>query len=150
MTRPVVYDPFKMLQTLQDNLNRLFEESLMNKMGQASVCESGTWTPVVDIYEDNDEFIIHAELPGLSQKEVDISINNNTLVLKGIKKFPFEIKEEHFHRLERVYGEFRRDFTLPGTVDIEQIKATFENGLLKILLPKVAVSKPKKISIDTK
>ena len=142
------WDPIKVLQALQDNMNKLFEKSLLRQMSGANVSEGGSWKPVVDIYEDENEYVINAELPGLTDKDVEIKIEKNTLILKGARNFTYDVKEENYHRLERIYGDFRRDFALTNSVDVEKIEATFKNGLLKILLPKIEESKPKKIEIS--
>ena len=147
MTR-IKWDPYKVLQSLQDNMNRIFEKSLIRRMGETNISESGCWKPVVDIYEDDKEYVINAELPGLTENDVEIKVEKNTLILRGERKFRYDVKEENYHRLERVYGDFRRDFVLSTSVDIDRIEATFKNGLLKILLPKVEGTGPKKIEIS--
>ena len=143
-------DPFKVLQDLQENMNRLFEKSAFKRMDDTSILDGGTWKPVVDIFEDESEFVINAELPGLSDKDVEIKVDNNVLMLSGDKKFPFPVKEENIHRLERVYGCFRRDFALSNNVDVDRIEASFVDGLLSIILPKTDVSQSKKINIVAK
>ena len=107
----------------------------------------GPWVPVVDIFEKGDDLVICAELPGLEQDDVDISIENNTLVLRGERKRKTEFEEKDAHRLERTFGVFTRSFTLPKTVDSDRISASYKNGVLELTLPKVEQAKLRKIEI---
>lgn len=119
---------------------------LMNVQQQLSSC--GTWAPVVDIFEKGDDLVICAELPGLERDDVDISIENNTLVLRGERKRKTEFEEKDAYRLERTFGSFTRSFTLPKTVDSERISASYKDGVLELTLPKVAQAKLRKIEIQ--
>jgi HSP20 family protein len=105
---------------------------------------------LVDIYEENDKFVIKAEVPGVKKEDIDISIENNILTIKGERKFEKETKKENYHRAERYYGAFQRAFTLPGIVNQEKIKANLDNGVLTVEIPKKEEVKPKKIAIDVK
>jgi HSP20 family protein len=107
----------------------------------------GVWAPVVDIYETDEKMVIKAELPGLKKEDIDIEVRDNTLTLKGERKFEKEIKQENYHRVERAYGSFQRSFTLPSTIKQEAIEATFKDGILEVSLPKAAEVKPKKVEI---
>jgi HSP20 family protein len=141
------WDPFRDLVTLQDRMNRLFDESVRNVRTGDEALSSGIWSPAVDIYETENEVVLKAELPEVNQKEIDIQVENNTLTLRGERKFDREAKQENFHRVERAYGTFSRSFTLPGTIDQERIKADYRDGILKISLPKREESKPKQIKV---
>ena len=116
--------------------------------------ENGTlttaWTPAVDVFEDKDAVKIVAELPGVKPEDVKISLENQTLTVRGEKKQVAEEKTERVHRYERTYGAFERTFALPGTVDADRIEAAFADGLLTVTLPKVERARPRQIEIRTK
>src|SRR5262245_47264330 len=141
------WDPFKDLLTLQDRMNRLFDESVRNVKPGDEALSSAIWSPAVDIYETEDEVVVKAELPEVNQKDIDIQIESNTLTLRGERKFNKETKKENFHRIERSYGTFSRSFTLPGTIDQEKISADYKDGILKISMPKREETKPKQIKV---
>ncbi|MDY6788022.1 MAG: Hsp20/alpha crystallin family protein, partial [candidate division WOR-3 bacterium] len=106
-----------------------------------------TWAPLIDIEENKDEFVITAELPGMKKDDIDISIDNNTLVISGEKEAKEEKKEKTYHRIERSYGKFYRAVSVPRHIDPEKIKAGFEDGVLEVKLPKSEKAKSKKIEI---
>jgi len=141
------WDPFRDLLTLQDRMDRLFEESLSrNRVFEQSLA-SGIWSPSVDIYETNDEIVLKAELPGLKKDDVSIEVTENTLVLTGERTFEKDIKEENYHRIERSYGSFSRTFSLPTTVDQDGVSAKFIDGVLEIHIPKAEKSTARVIEI---
>ena len=107
-----------------------------------------SFVPPVDVYEDDQHIVLKMEVPGIEQKDVDIRLENNLLTVHGERKFEKEEKEENFQRIERRYGSFSRSFTLPNTVDTENVQADYENGLLKIKLGKRAEAKPKQIKVN--
>lgn len=107
------------------------------------------WAPAVDVFEDRDEIKLVAELPGVQPDDVKISLENNTLTLRGEKKQVAEETTERVHRYERTYGRFERVFTLPSTVDADRIEARFEDGLLTVTLPKVERARPREIPVTT-
>ena len=141
------WDPFKDLLSLQDRMNRLFDESVRNVKPGDEALSSAIWSPAVDIYETDDEVVVKAELPEVDQKDIDIQIENNTITLRGERKFNKETKKENFHRIERAYGSFSRSFTLPGVIDQEKIRADYKDGILKISMPKREETKPKQIKV---
>jgi HSP20 family protein len=108
----------------------------------------GEWAPSVDVAETDEEIVVTAELPGIKQEEVDISIADNVLTLKGEKKEEKEVKEKNYHRIERSYGSFQRSISLPTGVDAGKAKATYKDGILCVTVPKVEEAKPKQIKID--
>src|SRR5512136_2380926 len=142
----VKWDPFRDLVSIQDRMNRLFEQTLSRSRGEEGVSAT-TWTPAVDIYETADTIVMKAELPGVAREDIQIQINENTLSLKGERRFAKDVQEESYLRIERAYGNFHRSFTLPGTVQQEKIRALFRDGVLELTLPKAEESKPKRISI---
>ena len=140
------WDPFKDLLTLREKMNRLFEETFTGR-GEEKDLISGTWTPSVDIYETENALVLTAEVPGIKGDDIEIKIEDNTLILQGQRKFEKETKEENYHRIERSYGSFYRSFTLPNSVDQDKIQAEHENGILKITMPKKPELKPKKVKV---
>jgi HSP20 family protein len=108
---------------------------------------AGTFVPPVDVYEDEHTLVLKLEVPGVNEEDFNVSLENNTLVIQGERKFEKEEKEENFHRIERRYGSFTRTFRLPNTVDTEKVEADYDKGILKISLAKRAEAKPKQIKI---
>jgi HSP20 family protein len=108
------------------------------------------WMPAVEMYEKADKYVVKAELPGMKQEDVDISLIGDTLTIKGDKKSESEVKEKDYHFSERSYGSFFRSVRLPSNVDVKKIEASFEDGVLEVFLPKSAEVKPKKIAITAK
>ena len=144
MTVLTRWDPFRELNALQGRLNRLFEEQYG---GREESLTTGAFVPPVDIYEDEHSIQLKLEVPGIDEKDLDIKVENNTLTVTGERKFEKEEKEENFHRVERRYGSFTRSFTLPQTVNTEDIQADYSQGVLKIRLAKRAEAKPKQIKV---
>lgn len=144
------WDPFRDLLTLQDRMDRLFQDSMTRNRGYEESLAPGFWSPPVDIYETDDAVVLKAELAGLNKNDVTIEVKDSTLVLKGERKFEKDVKEENYHRIERSYGAFSRTFSLPQTVDQTNVTATFKDGLLEITIPKVRDARPKQIEIKEK
>jgi HSP20 family protein len=138
------WTPFH-LSTLQNEVNRLFEGSLPARGDNSALT---AWTPFVDVYETENELVIKADLPDMNEKELDIRVENNTLTIRGERKFEQTVKEDNYLRIERNYGSFSRSFGLPNTVNTEAIKADYKNGVLSVELPKSAESKPKQIKVN--
>ncbi len=135
------------LPSFQDEMNRLFNQFFQGGTGEEAGWGVRTWAPPVDIYETDDALILKAELPGVSKDDVSIEIHQNTLILRGQRKHEAEVKEEHYHRVERAYGTFQRSFMLPTLVDQEHVQATYTDGVLELRLPKSEAAKPKRIAI---
>lgn len=144
----VKWDPFRDMITMKDRMDRLFEDSLNRFRGLPEDMAHSRWSPAVDIYETADNIIIKAEIPGVSKKDISIEVKDNSLYLKGERKFKKEIKEENYHRMERSYGSFNRIFSLPTSVKQDEIKAKFKNGVLQISIPKLEEERDKQINID--
>jgi len=139
------WDPFRELYSLQNRMNRLFEEQYS---GREDSLTAGAFVPPVDIYEDEHSVQLKLEVPGIDEKDLDVKVENNTLTVSGERKFEKEEKEENFRRVERRLGSFSRSFTLPSTVSTEDIKASYDNGVLNIRLAKRAEAKPKQIKVN--
>jgi HSP20 family protein len=137
------------LQSFQDEMNRMFDQFFRGGTGEEAGWGVRTGAPPVDIYETDDALILKAELPGVSKDDVSIEIHQNTLILRGQRKHDAEVKEEHYHRVERAYGTFQRSFMLPTLVDQEHVQATYHDGVLELRLPKSEAAKPKRIAIQS-
>lgn len=143
----VRFDPFRELSAVQDRMNRLLGE--IYRPGEEDVMRRGAWVPPVDIYDSgNHELVIKAELPDMSKDEIEITVENNSLTLRGDKKMDSSIKDECCHRIERTYGAFSRSFSLPPTVDTTKVSADYRNGVLTIKLPLREEAKPKQIQVQ--
>lgn len=144
------WQPFRELMSIQDRVNQLFDETFaMGGRGAEDFCR-GTWSPPVDIYETASSVVLKAEIPGIGQDEIDIKIEDNVLVLKGERQFEKKSEDETYHRIERSYGNFVRTFTLPNSVDKQGVKASYEAGVLKIVMPKKGEKKPKRIQVEVR
>lgn len=143
----VRWDPFRDLLSLQERMNRLFDDRLARfRPGEESL--TGTMLPPVDIYENADALVLEADIPGLDMNDLDIRVENNTLTIRGERKLAAEVQEENRHRVERIYGSFTRSFALPSTVDPEKIEASYDNGVLRLTMAKREETKPKQIKIQ--
>lgn len=142
----VRWDPFRDLVSIQDELNRLFGRTFVGTE-PLRPSAAGSWMPSMDVYETDDRIVAELELPGIDPDGVEVSVEDSTLTVTGSRAFTNEVKEEHFHRLERRYGSFTRAITLPQTADTEKVEATFDKGVLTIEVPKVEKAKPKKIRV---
>lgn len=143
------WDPFNEFTSLQDRFNQLLNQPLFRGLaptGEQSLT-APNFFPAVNVYEDEHTINIEADLPGIQEKDIDLSLENNVLTISGERKLENEEKKENFHRIERSYGRFTRSFTLPNTVDTENVNASFENGVLKVTLNKKEEAKPKQIKI---
>jgi HSP20 family protein len=145
----VKYNPLRELRTMQDQMNRLLNLSWNHDLPSEDIKE-GLWQPAVDIYETADSIVIKAELPDVDQKDIEVRIEDGTLILKGERKHEDEVKKENYHRIERYFGSFQRSFSLPTTVDQDRVAASCEKGVLTITLPKREETKPKQINIQVK
>jgi HSP20 family protein len=140
----VRYSPFTDFETLpaglrafQDTVNRLFAEP-----------NGRPWVPPVDIQETENELIVKADVPDVDMKDIDVRMENGTLTLRGERKFKSDTNEGGWHRVERSYGTFERVFTLPDSVNAENVKADYKNGVLTITLPKKEIAKPRQIKVQ--
>jgi HSP20 family protein len=140
------WDPFRDLTTLRERMNVLFGD-VYSSRGEEKNLMASTWNPSVDIYEQNGNLVLTAEVPGLDENDIEVKLEDSTLTIKGDRKFVKEVNEENYHRNERSYGSFYRSFSLPRNIDQNKIKAESENGILKITMPKKAELKPKNVKI---
>jgi len=147
MTLLTRWEPLREFSTMQDRMNRLFRESY-NPEGPEDALTTTSFAPPVDIYEDEHNISLKLEVPGIEEKDIDVRIDDHTLTVHGERKFEKEEKEENFRRVERQYGSFTRSFTLPSSVDVGQVSADYNQGVLKITLAKKAEAKPKQIKVN--
>lgn len=137
------FDPFRDITTLRDEMNRLF-----NRTVGEGVSSGSAWTPAVDIFDTDQAIVLRAELPGLTPEDIDIEIDDNVLTLKGERRFEETVQEGRYYRLERAYGHFQRNITLPQGVKADEISASFDNGVLSVRVPKADEVRPRKIAVE--
>lgn len=140
----VRWEPFRNVFTAQREFDRLFRGALAGQEEDST----RTWAPPVDIYENGDNLMLKAELPGINPNDVEVRVEDNTLYLKGERKFENEVKEQNYHRVERSYGTFARTFSLPNSVDADKVAANYQDGVLTLTMPKREEAKPKTIKIN--
>ena len=144
----VKWEPFRDLMAMQDRMTRLIDETL-SRIWKEDMAQ-GVWSPLVDILERGEEVVLKVDLPGVSQNEIDIRVEEGTLTIQGERKFVKESSEENYVQIERPYGTFRRTFSIPGTIDQESIKASYKDGVLRIILPRKQEIQPKQIMVEPK
>ncbi len=142
----VRWDPFRNLSTLQDRINRLFEDAFPSRSDEDEF-SSEDWKPLADIYDKGDAVLIFVELPGVTKEEVSIEVRENVLTLRGKRVAEKEFEEENYYRRERSFGSFRRSFTLPPLTNPDKIRAKFKDGVLEIEISKPEESAPKQVTV---
>ena len=147
MSTLIRWEPTREITTLRDRMDRLFNEALGRGWGGEEGLARGVWIPPVDVYETPESIVLKADLPDVNKDEVDISIENNTLTIKGERKVEREVNEKDFYRMGRSHGSFSRSFTLPPTVAGDRAEATFTDGVLTLTLPKREETKPRQIKV---
>ena len=146
MTTLTKWNPFRELDTLQNRLTTLFGRPLWRTTGDETF-GTNEWTPLVDVTEDEKEFLIKAELPEMKKEDVKVTVENGTLHITGERKFEKEEKTKKYHRIERAYGTFERTFVLPEGTKGEAVTADYKDGMLKVHLPKKEEAKPKPLEV---
>jgi HSP20 family protein len=140
-------DPFRM-SDIQGEMNRLFDSFFGRPTTTTSPSGERMWAPAVDIWETRDSLVLSFEIPGIRDKDVHLSITDDLLSLRGERRFDRDLKDESYHRMERVYGKFERHVQLPMPVQADKVKASYRDGVLEVMLPKAEEVKPKEIKID--
>jgi len=148
ITRFTPFRPLEDVAVLQNRLNSIFHDFARPASGETEGLTAGSFVPAVDIYEDPQYLALKLEIPGVKLEDLDIRVENQTLTVKGERKFESQEKQENFHRIERRFGAFVRSFTLPQTVDTDAVSASYENGVLSIQIAKKAEAKPKQIKVE--
>jgi HSP20 family protein len=136
------WDPFQDLLAIQDEMNQVFGRA---RQGQGA--GGRVWAPALDISERKDAYVVTVELPGVKADDLDITLEDGLLTIQGERQFTSESSEQQYHRVERRYGAFRRSITLPAQVKADAIEASFEDGVLEVVVPKAEEAKPKKITV---
>ncbi|MBN1352018.1 Hsp20/alpha crystallin family protein [candidate division KSB1 bacterium] len=144
----VKWHPWRELDSMRQSMDSVFDR--FSGVQRDTTWGSGTWQPAVDLVENDNEFVLTAELPGLEKKDISLNIVNNVVTLKGEKNISKEVKEDKYYRLERSSGSFQRSFSLPKGVQTARVSAEFKEGILKVVLPKMEEVKPKAIPIAVK
>ncbi len=144
------WNPLHELEHLQDEMNKLFDFSLIRRPAQGGDFLAGLWSPAVDIRDSKDKLIVKADIPGIEKDDLKVTVENGVLIIQGERRFQQEEKKDDFIRTERSYGAFQRALQLPTAVDANKIQATCKNGVLELVLPKTEEAKPKQIQIDVK
>jgi HSP20 family protein len=143
------WDVMRELATMQHRMNRIWNN--MYDRGAEDVTSRGTWQPPVDIFETAaKEFVIKAELPGLKREDIDLTVENSTLTVRGERHRDPDVAEDRYHRIERQYGAFSRSFTLPATVDAGRVRAEYQDGVLTVTLPVREEARPRQIQVEVK
>jgi HSP20 family protein len=140
----VRWEPFRELSSLQTEMNRLFNAAFDTPAGNGN---ARRWTPAMDLVETDDHFVLRADLPGMTESDVNIELEDNVLTVSGERRAEHEEKREGFYRVERAFGSFSRALTLPKGIDAESVDAAFDNGVLEVRIPKPEQRKPRKITI---
>jgi HSP20 family protein len=146
----VRYEPWGLLRRFHDDVNQLFGESQIGPAGngdQSSIVTSN-WTPAVDIKEEEDRFVLEADIPGVDPKEIEITMDNGVLTIKGERKHESEEETNGYKRVERSYGSFYRRFSLPDSADAERVSAKGKDGVLEVSIPKLEKVQPRKITVS--
>jgi HSP20 family protein len=143
----IKWNPSRDIFSLRNHFNTLFDDYFYPSRQTAAEERIRSWNPVVDIYEEGDNIIVQAELPGVTKDGISVDVKDRVLTIKGERSADNEVKEDKYFRRERVYGQYRRAFTLPADVDPEGVKAEYSEGVLKILVPKPEAQKPKQITV---
>ena len=144
----VKWDPFRDVSTLQDRINRIFNESFGRSRDFDDEVSLSDWRPPVDIYETGDGIVLKIELPGVNKDDVSVEVKDNVLTLKGERLLDPEIKDEHYYRKERSFGKFNRSFSLQESIKPDLIKASFKDGVLTVEVPRPEEDKPKQVTVN--
>lgn len=144
----VKWDPFRELEEMSDRLNRVFNRPTLSRTGNGKeIMTAADWSPVVDVLENDKEYVIKAEIPEVKKEDVKITVQDGVLTIQGERKHEAEEKGKRFHRIERSYGSFVRSFSVPDFVDEEKVAAEFKDGVLSLHLPKTEKARPRAIEV---
>lgn len=144
----VKWDPFRNMATLQSRINHLFEDAFPRTTDGGENLSASDWHPPVDICEIEQGVIIQVDLPGVNKKDVSVEVKENTLTIKGERNIDTSISSDRYYRKERAFGTFHRSFAMQAAISPDSIKATFQNGVLKIEIPTPQMEKPDQVSVN--
>jgi HSP20 family protein len=145
----VPWTPAQNFTALQEQMNHFLNQFFRGGNGEETSWGVSTWMPPVDLYETPDEFVLSADLPGLTKDEIHLEVHDRTLTLRGERKPAAGMTEAHYQRRERAYGSFQRVFTLPTPVDTDKVHASMKDGILELHLPKHEAAKPRRIAVQS-
>lgn len=146
----IPWSPFRELEEMEHRFDEVFGHSLLPSIWRRLPMERMAWAPAIDVFERGDKLVVKAEVPGMKEDDIHVSVEGDMLTVRGEKKTESEVKEEDYYRSERSYGSFFRSVALPSTVDASKIEADYENGVLEVTLPKKPEVKPKKVAVKKK
>jgi HSP20 family protein len=142
------WEPAREISSIQNEMNRLFNTFFDTPTANGGTSPARRWVPAMDLVEAENEFVLKADLPGLSEENVSIEVEDNVLTISGERKAEHEERKEAYYRVERAFGRFSRSLTLPEGIDPEAVKASFEHGVLEVRVPKPEAKKPRKVAIS--
>ena len=142
--------PFRELEEMERRFDEIFGRSMLPSIWRRLPAEQMAWAPNIDVFEKDDKFVVKAEVPGMKEDDIHLSVEGDVLTIRGEKKTESEVKEEDYYRCERSYGSFFRSVALPSTVDASKIDADYEDGVLEVTLSKKPEVKPKKVAVKKK
>jgi len=146
----IPWRPFRELEEMERRFEDIFGRPFLPSAWRRLPIEERGWAPPIEVFEKEDKFVVKAELPGMKEEDIDVSVVGDTLTIKGERKAETEVKEEDYYCCERSYGSFFRSIALPSTVDAQKIEASYEDGVLEVSLSKATEVKPKKITVSAK
>ena len=146
----IPWRPFRDLEEMERRFEDIFSRPFLPAMWRRIPMVEMGWAPAIEVFEKEDKFVVKAELPGIKEEDIDVSVVGDTLTIKGERKAESEVKEEDYYCCERSYGSFSRSIAVPSNVDAKKIEASFEDGVLEVSLPKAPEVKPKKVTVSTK
>jgi HSP20 family protein len=141
------WDPLDAFLGAQEDLNRMFRRTWLRNADEQGVAEGAKWAPAVDIYETGDSLVVEAELPGVDPKDIDVTIDDRVLTVRGERTHEKEVTDENYYRVERAYGLFHRSVKLPADAAADKVKATYDAGVLRVMVPKTEPKKPKSVPV---
>jgi len=144
------WQPFRLVEEMERRFDEMLGQRFLPSVWRRFPLEERGWAPAMDVFERDDRFVVKAEVPGMKEEDIDVSVVGDTLTIKGEKKSETEAKEEDYYCCERSYGNFYRSIALPSTVNASEIEANYEDGILEVSLPKAPEVKPKKITVSAK
>ena len=146
----IPWRPFSELEEMERRFQDIFGRSVLPAVWRSIPTLEMGWAPAIEVFEKEDKFVVKAELPGMKEEDIDISVVGDTLTVKGERKAESEVKEEDYYCCERSYGSFSRSIAVPSNVDAKKIEASYEDGVLEVSLPKTVETKPTKVSVTAK
>lgn len=142
--------PFREMEDVERRVEDMLGRQLWPAVWRRVPRTDDAWAPAMDVYEKDDKFVVKAELPGMKEEDIDISVVGDTVVIKGERRSEQEVKDDDYYCCERSYGQFSRSIAMPSNVDAQKVTASYEDGVLEVTLPKHPEVKPKKISVSAK